>query len=213
MALALHSLIKSQFPRDNLYLVTFSLYARQIQPQQLTALRWSEWEYGTNLQDGLMHARKLLARHKGGTRQIVVITDGEPTAYWEPGSSTPVLSYPPTPRTLQQTLLEVGRCTREGLRINTFMLERSYGLMRFVDDITRINRGGPSSPTPNASATTSWWTTCSRNRSASLRSPLAESRCAPQTHRGIGAQQAMSTLGRCPILDCAARFRISALRD
>jgi uncharacterized protein with von Willebrand factor type A (vWA) domain len=141
VALALHSLIKSQFPRDNLYLVTFSLYARQIQPQQLTALRWSEWEYGTNLQDGLMHARKLLARHKGGTRQIVVITDGEPTAYWEPGSSTPVFSYPPTPRTLQQTLLEVGRCTREGLRINTFMLERSYGLMRFVDDITRINRG------------------------------------------------------------------------
>src|SRR4030095_14771776 len=78
---------------------------------------------------------------KGGTRQIVVITDGEPTAYWEPGHSTPVFSYPPTPRTLQQTLLEVGRCTREGLRINTFMLERSYGLMRFVDDITRINRG------------------------------------------------------------------------
>jgi uncharacterized protein with von Willebrand factor type A (vWA) domain len=141
VALALHSLIKSQFPRDNLYLVTFSLYARQIQPHQLTALRWSEWEYGTNLQDGLMHARKLLARHKGGTRQIVVITDGEPTAYWEPGHSTPVFSYPPTPRTLQQTLLEVGRCTREGLRINTFMLERSYGLMRFVDDITRINRG------------------------------------------------------------------------
>jgi uncharacterized protein with von Willebrand factor type A (vWA) domain len=101
VALALHSLIKSQFPRDNLYLVTFSLYARQIQ----------------------------------------VITDGEPTAYWEPGHSTPVFSYPPTPRTLQQTLLEVGRCTREGLRINTFMLERSYGLMRFVDDITRINRG------------------------------------------------------------------------
>ena len=121
--------------------MTFSLYARQIQPQQLTALRWSEWEYGTNLQDGLMHARKLLARHKGGTRQIVVITDGEPTAYWEPGHSTPVFSYPPTPRTLQQTLLEVGRCTREGLRINTFMLERSHGLMRFVDDITRINRG------------------------------------------------------------------------
>ncbi|MGI9146318.1 MAG: vWA domain-containing protein [Chloroflexota bacterium] len=141
VALALHSLIKSQYPRDNLYLVTFSLYARQIQPQQLTALRWSEWEYGTNLQDGLMHARKLLARHKGGTRQIVVITDGEPTAYWEPGQSTPVFSYPPTPRTLQQTLLEVTRCTREGLRINTFMLERSYGLMRFVDDITRINRG------------------------------------------------------------------------
>jgi len=141
VALALHSLIKSQFPRDNLYLVTFSLYARQIQPEALTALKWSEWEYGTNLQDGLMHARKLLARHKGGTRQIIVITDGEPTAYWEPGRSEPTFQYPPTPRTIQQTLLEVGRCTREGIRINTFMLERSYGLMRFVDDITRINRG------------------------------------------------------------------------
>jgi uncharacterized protein with von Willebrand factor type A (vWA) domain len=141
VALALHSLIKNQFPRDNLYLVTFSLYARQIQPEALTALRWSEWEYGTNLQDGLLHARKLLARHKGGTRQVIVITDGEPTAYWEPGHAQPVFSYPPTPRTIQQTLLEVGRCTREGLRINTFMLERSYGLMRFVDDITRINRG------------------------------------------------------------------------
>ena len=141
VALALHSLIKSQFPRDNLYLVTFSLFARDIQPEALTALRWNEWEYGTNLQDGLMHARKLLARHKGGTHQVIIITDGEPTAYWEPGASTPFFSYPPTARTLQQTLLEVGRCTREGIRINTFMLERSYGLMRFVDDITRINRG------------------------------------------------------------------------
>ncbi len=141
VALALHSLIKSQFPRDHLYLVTFSLYAREIQPENLTALRWSEWEYGTNLQDGLMRARKLLGRHRGGTRQIIVITDGEPTAYWEPGSAQPIFSYPPTARTLQQTLLEVGRCTREGIRINTFMLERSYGLMRFVDEITRINRG------------------------------------------------------------------------
>jgi uncharacterized protein with von Willebrand factor type A (vWA) domain len=88
-----------------------------------------------------MLARRILARSHGANKEIVVITDGEPTAYWEPGHSTPVFSYPPTPRTLQQTLLEVGRCTREGLRINTFMLERSYGLMRFVDDITRINRG------------------------------------------------------------------------
>ncbi len=141
VALALHSLIKTQFPRDQLHLVTFSLYAREIQPEQLTSLKWSEWEYGTNLQDGLMHARKLLSRQHSGTRQIIVITDGEPTAYWEPGGAQPVFSYPPTPRTLEQTLLEVGRCTRDGIRINTFMLERSYGLMRFVDDITRINRG------------------------------------------------------------------------
>src|SRR5260370_9114591 len=126
VALALHSLIKSQYPRDNLYLVTFSLYARQIQPQQLTALRWSEWEYGTNLQDGLMHARKLLARHKVGTRQIAVITDGEPTAYWEPGHSTLAFSYPPTPRTLQQTLLEAGPRPRAGPRLTPSLLNRSH---------------------------------------------------------------------------------------
>lgn len=141
VALALHSLIKSQFPRDNLYLVTFSLYAREVQPEALTALRWSEWEYGTNLQDGLMHARKLLSRHKGGTRQVIVITDGEPTAHWEPGYSQPLFNYPPTRRTIDQTMLEVARCTREDIRINTFMLERSFGLMRFVEDLTRVNRG------------------------------------------------------------------------
>lgn len=141
VALALHSLIKSQYPRDSLYLVTFSLYARQIQPEALTGLRWSEWEYGTNLQDGLMQARKLLSRHKGGTRQVIVITDGEPTAHWEPGYPQPLFSYPAAKLTEQRTLLEVQRCTREGIRINTFMLERSYGLMHFVDKLTRINRG------------------------------------------------------------------------
>lgn len=141
VALALHSLIKSQYPRDSLALVTFSLYAREIKPEQLTGLQWSEWEYGTNLQDGLQRARKILSRNKGGTRQVIVITDGEPTAYWEPGHSQPVFSYPPTPRTIEQTLLEVQRCTRENIRINTFMLDRSYGLMHFVERLTRINRG------------------------------------------------------------------------
>src|ERR1700680_3268036 len=65
VALALHSLIKSQYPRDNLYLVTFSLYARQIQPQQLTALRWSEWEYGPKSGGRLTPPRKPPAAPKG----------------------------------------------------------------------------------------------------------------------------------------------------
>ena len=137
VALALHSLIKSQFPRDNLYLVTFSLYARQIQPQQLTALRWSEWEYGTNLQHGLMHGRKLLARHKGGTRQIIVITDGEPTAYWEPGQSRRVLVSADAADAPARRCARSDAARGRASRINTFMLERSYGLMRFVDDITQ----------------------------------------------------------------------------
>ncbi len=61
--MALDTLIRSQFPRDNLYLVGLRLYAREIQPERLAALAWNECEYGTNLQHGLMLARKLLARH------------------------------------------------------------------------------------------------------------------------------------------------------
>ncbi len=139
VAMALNSLIKGQFPRDNLYIVGFSYYARELRPESLPQLTWNEWVYGTNMQHGFMLARQLLARHKGGTRQVIVITDGEPTAHFEGGRVE--FSYPPTWRTFQETLKEVQRCTREGITINTFMLERSYALTSFVEQITRINRG------------------------------------------------------------------------
>ena len=139
VAMALNSLIKGQFPRDNLYIVGFSYYARELQAEMLPQLTWNEWVYGTNMQHGFMLSRQLLARHKGGNRQIIVITDGEPTAHFEGGRVE--FSYPPTWRTFQETLKEVQRCTREGITINTFMLERSYALMSFVDQMTKINRG------------------------------------------------------------------------
>ncbi|MCC6179282.1 MAG: VWA domain-containing protein [Chloroflexi bacterium] len=146
VAVALNSLIKGQFPRDNLYIIGFSYIAKQITPEELPMLTCNEWQYGTNMQHAFMLARDLLARHKGGNRQIIMITDGEPTAHFENGR--PEFSYPPTSRCYMETLKEVQRCTRERITINTFMLERGYALVSFVDQITKINRGRAFYSTP-----------------------------------------------------------------
>jgi uncharacterized protein with von Willebrand factor type A (vWA) domain len=139
VALALSALIRSQFPRDALYIIGFSLYAREFTSAELPTLSWSEWNVGTNMHAGLMLARQLLARHRGGNRQVLMVTDGEPTAHLENGEAD--FSYPPTRRTIEETLREVGRCTREAITINTFMLERTPWLAAFVEQLTRINRG------------------------------------------------------------------------
>jgi uncharacterized protein with von Willebrand factor type A (vWA) domain len=147
VALALSALIRSQFPRDALYIVGFSLYAREFTTQQLPTLSWSEWNMGTNMHAGFMLSRRLLARHAGGNRQILMVTDGEPTAHLE--GEVADFSYPPTPRTVQETLKEVQRCTRERIIINTFMLERSSWLTSFVEQMARINRGRAFFATPD----------------------------------------------------------------
>ena len=147
VALALSALIRSQFPRDALYIVGFSLYAREFTTQQLPTLSWSEWNMGTNMHAGFMLSRRLLARHAGGNRQILMVTDGEPTAHLE--GEVADFSYPPTPRTVQETLREVQRCTRERIIINTFMLERSPWLTSFVEQMARINRGRAFFATPD----------------------------------------------------------------
>lgn len=138
VAMALHTLIATKYPRDRLYVVGFAYYARQIAPEAIATLSPYEFEYGTNLQHALIIARGLLGR-RGGNKEIVVITDGEPTAHIANGQVE--FAYPPTIRTMQSTLREVGRCTREGIVINTFMLERSRYLSEFVDLMSRINRG------------------------------------------------------------------------
>jgi uncharacterized protein with von Willebrand factor type A (vWA) domain len=139
VALALHALIRGQFPRDALYIVGFSLYARTFTPEQLPTLSWSEWNIGTNMHAGFALSRQLLGKHKGGNKQILMVTDGEPTAHLEGGVAD--FSYPPTQRTFDETLKEVQRCTREGITINTFMLERSSWLVGFVEQMARINHG------------------------------------------------------------------------
>jgi uncharacterized protein with von Willebrand factor type A (vWA) domain len=146
VAVALDTLIRTQYPHDDLAVIGFAYYARELRPEALAELTWHGYEYGTNLQHGLMLARRFLARHHGGARQIVVITDGEPTAHFEGGQVE--FSYPPTRRTIQETLREVQRCTKEGITINTFMLERSRALAEFVALVTRMNRGRAFYATP-----------------------------------------------------------------
>lgn len=140
VVLALNSLIRMQYPRDTLYIVGFSDRAHEMKPEELSEIDWSEYVYGTNLQHGLMLARHLLSRHKAGTRQVIVITDGEPTAHMEDDGSV-FFHYPTTFRTYQATLREVARCTRDQIVINTFMLDRTPYLAQFIDEMTKINKG------------------------------------------------------------------------
>jgi uncharacterized protein with von Willebrand factor type A (vWA) domain len=139
VALALNSLISSKFARDSLYIVGFSAYAREVKPQELPYLNWDESVLGTNMHHALIIAQRLLAKHQVGTRQIIMISDGEPTAHLERGRS--LFAYPPSPATIRETLREVKRCTDSGIVINTFMLDRSYQLNDFVDKMAKINKG------------------------------------------------------------------------
>jgi uncharacterized protein with von Willebrand factor type A (vWA) domain len=146
VALALNSLIRGQYPNDKLYIVLFAEYAREVKPEALPELTWDEDVYGTNFQHGLMLARQFLGRHKGGNRQVIVVTDGEPTAHLEDGIAH--FNYPPTARTIVETLKEVERCTKDQITINTFMLEQSRPLVEFVNQMTKINKGRVFFATP-----------------------------------------------------------------
>ena len=139
VALALYSLISSQFPRDHFSMVGFSDYGMEINPKDLPETTWNNWVSGTNMQHGLMLARRLLSRQKVASKQVIMITDGEPTAHLEDGQA--YFSYPSSYRTIEETLKEVKRCTLDGVTINTFMLESNDYLMDFVDKMTRINKG------------------------------------------------------------------------
>jgi uncharacterized protein with von Willebrand factor type A (vWA) domain len=145
VAMALDSLIRGQFPRDNLYIVGFAYLAREMKPADLPAITSSEYEYGTNLEHGLMLARRLLNKH-GGNKQIIVVTDGEPTAHLESGRV--IFNYPPLRETYTATLGEVRRCTKDRIVINTFMLDRSPYLSAFVEQMSTLNKGRAFYATP-----------------------------------------------------------------
>ncbi len=147
VALALHNLISTQYPRDELYVLGFSAYARELRIADLPYVRWDESVLGTNMHHALMMARNKLARHSGGTRQIIMISDGEPTAHLERGRSQ--FSYPPSPTTIRETLKEVRRCTQADITINTFMLDRNYYLKEFVNQLAKINGGRVFYTTPD----------------------------------------------------------------
>ena len=137
VAMALHSLITTQFPNDYFGLVSFGRVARDVKPQLLPELSW-DFEWGTNMQHALLLARTQLEKQTG-TKQIIMVTDGEPTAHIEGGEA--IFQYPPSYATIEQTLREVRRCTRAGIRINTFMLDESPYLQDFVTRMMKMNQG------------------------------------------------------------------------
>ena len=138
MALALHALIEGRYPHDRLYLIGFSDYARQLRPEDLTAPGF-ERVYGTNMQHAFLLAGRLLAQHPRASRQVIMVTDGEPTAHLE--GEQAFFSWPPVPETIRLTMAEALRLSKAGVRLNIFMLEESEGLANFMQRLARLTSG------------------------------------------------------------------------
>ena len=139
VALALHNLITSRYPKDSFHVIGFAAYAKELKTQDLPFLQWDEYVLGTNMQHALLLAERLLSRQASGTKQIIMISDGEPTAHLQNGRAR--FAYPPTAETYRATLRAVKTCTRKGIAINTFMLDADRYLKAFMDAIARINGG------------------------------------------------------------------------
>ena len=137
VALALDSLIRSRFPRDHLQVAAFSYFVLPLDSHMLLETGWIENGGGTNFQEALRQARLLLAPDKQGTRQVILITDGEPTTYYGRWHSDDELDG------LGETLREVARCTRERITINVFMMDRHQtpAESAFVRAMLRLNKG------------------------------------------------------------------------
>ena len=138
MTLALTQLIRTRFPRDFVAVVGFGELAREISVEDIPSLT-IDYNYGTNLQHALALSRHLMRAEKG-ERQIVVVTDGEPTAHLM-SNGEPFFAWPPVPETLQLTMAEVLRCTKAGITINTFALDIERSQFPFVEQIGRVNGG------------------------------------------------------------------------
>jgi Mg-chelatase subunit ChlD len=139
VAIALSALLRERFPRDRLHVLAFGAGVETIDPLALPAVNSVHGAHGTNVQAALAAARRLLGASRSQTRQIILITDGEPTAHTETDGLR--LAYPPVQATLQHTLREVQRCTRDGIVINTFMLGRTATAIDFVETVARLNGG------------------------------------------------------------------------
>jgi len=144
VALALETLIRSKFPRDYFSIVGFFTRAVELKLKDLPEASWNMGDPFTNLQDGLRLASDLLGRHPSRNQHIIVITDGQPTAYFlnkRLYCEWPLSFGGISMRAAQETLKEVERVTRRGITINTFMLDDSPSLRAFVEKMTQINRG------------------------------------------------------------------------
>jgi uncharacterized protein with von Willebrand factor type A (vWA) domain len=145
MALALHALIEGKYPQDKLFLIGFSDYARRLQPTDLTGGGPPERVHGTNMQHAFLLARRLLAEHPRASKQVIMVTDGEPTAHLVnvgPGHAPEAFfSWPPTSETIHKTLAEAKRLAASGATLNVFMLEDSPGLVSFMETLGQLTSG------------------------------------------------------------------------
>jgi uncharacterized protein with von Willebrand factor type A (vWA) domain len=144
VAMAMESLIRARYPRDYFSIVGFFTRAVELKVKDLPEASWNMGDPFTNLQDGLRLATELLSKHPSNNQHIIVITDGQPTAYFSRGRlycEWPLSFGGISMRAAQETLKEVERVTRKGITINTFMLDDSASLRAFVERMTRINKG------------------------------------------------------------------------
>lgn len=144
VAMAMDHLVRTRYPRDYFAVVGFSTRARELPIRELPEVCWDPADPFTNLQGGLMVAEELIRKSPSASPQILVITDGQPTAYLRDGElrvEWPMGLGGVSPNAVAETLGTVRRITRQGITINTFMLDDAPELVGFVERMTQINRG------------------------------------------------------------------------
>jgi Ca-activated chloride channel family protein len=147
VALALAHLIRTQYPGDSLRCVLFHDSAEELNISQLARVQVGP--YYTNTRDGLILAQKLLQQERKDMKQIVMITDGKPSALTLEDGRTYRNAFGLDPLVISRTLEEVNRCKKQGILINTFMLASDYGLVQFVQKVTELCRGKAYFTTPH----------------------------------------------------------------
>jgi Ca-activated chloride channel family protein len=146
VAMALSHLIRTQYPGDTLHAVLFHDSAEEIPLRELGRVRVGP--YYTNTREGLRVARRLLEKQRKDMRQIVMITDGKPSALTQPDGRIYKNPFGLDPIVIGETLAEVSNCARAGIMINTFMLARDYDLVAFVRRVAQMCRGKAYFTTP-----------------------------------------------------------------
>jgi Ca-activated chloride channel family protein len=147
VAMALSHLIRTQYPGDSLSLVLFHDSAEEIPVSQLARVKVGPWH--TNTREGLRVAQRVLARQRKDMKQIVMITDGKPSALTLPDGKIYKNAYGLDPLVVSETLEEVARCKRSNVMINTFMLASDFGLVQFVHKVSEMCRGKAYFTTPD----------------------------------------------------------------
>jgi Ca-activated chloride channel family protein len=146
VALALAHLIRTQYPGDSLRCVLFHDSAEELRLEELARVQVGP--YYTNTREGLILAQRLLEQERKDMKQIIMITDGKPSALTLEDGRIYRNAFGLDPLVISRTLEEVSRCKRKGILINTFMLASDYGLVNFIQKVTELCRGKAYFTTP-----------------------------------------------------------------